>query len=521
MHEKLFNMMARRAVIVPTSDIYNPIAGFYDYGPIGLAIKRRIVDAWREIFLKEDGFLEIDGSTLLPEIALKASGHVDHFNDPLIECTKCHRRYRADHLIEDAKKVDASHMTNEEMDRAIAENGIKCTACSGDLDMVKPFNMMFKSTVGAVDGTAGTIYLRPETAQNIFMDFNKIFNTHGAKLPMGIGQVGRSYRNEIAPRQGLIRVREFEQMELEYFFDPSEDDSASLEQVKDIIVPLQTREQQRKKENFDLVSLGDAYKNGDVPLRTVAYFMAKEQKLLNAVGIMNFRMRHLMEDETPHYSGGNFDVEIPTKFGWVEVISLAYRTNYDLARHKEFSGKNLEVTYNDKKVLAHVIEPSIGLGRLFWCALEHAFVEDKDRGWDWLNLPPRIAPYDAYILPLMKRDGMPEKAKEIYKSLLPMFELYYDASGSVGRRYAKADEIGVPFCITIDYQTLEDGTVTVRFRNDGKQARVPVDVLAGELNRLKLNGMVEGTKSGLALVIEQPKEPMKEPDQQKEPPKAE
>ncbi|MEM3364706.1 MAG: glycine--tRNA ligase [Candidatus Micrarchaeia archaeon] len=506
MHEKLFNMMARRAVIIPTAEIYNPVAGFYDYGPIGLLIKRKIVDIWREIFIKECGFLEIDGSTLLPEIALKASGHVDHFNDPLTECKKCHRRYRADHLLEDAK-IDASHMTNEQMTVAIAANNIKCSACGGDLDEVKPFNLMFKTSVGAVDGSSATIYLRPETAQNIFMDFNKLFNTYGAKLPMGIGQVGRTYRNEIAPRQGLIRVREFEQMELEYFFDPQDDDSAYLEQVKDIVVPLQTREQQRKKENFDFVSLGDAYESGDIPVRTVAYFMAKEQKLLNALGITNFRFRHLMEDETPHYSGGNFDVEIPTKVGWMEVISLAYRTNYDLARHKEFSGKNLEVTFNDKKVLPHVIEPSIGLGRLFWCALEHAYVEDKERGWDWLNLPPRIAPYDAYILPLMKKDGMPEKAKEIYAQLLTMFDVYYDASGSVGRRYAKADEIGVPYCITVDYQTFEDGTVTVRFRNDGKQARIPLDILSTELMRFKYNGVVEGAKSGLPLISEQPKEP--------------
>ncbi|MCX8200324.1 MAG: glycine--tRNA ligase [Candidatus Micrarchaeota archaeon] len=507
MHEKLFNMMARRAVIIPTSEIYNPIAGFYDYGPVGLLIKRKIVDMWREIFIKEDGFLEIDGSTLLPEIALKASGHVDHFNDPLTECRKCHRRYRADHLLEEAKKIDASHMTNEQMTAAIRENGIKCSVCAGELDEVKPFNMMFKTSVGAVDGSSITLYLRPETAQNIFMDFNKLFNTHGAKLPLGIGQVGRSYRNEISPRQGLIRVREFEQMEVEFFFDPSEDDSQYLEQVKDIVVPLQTREQQRRKENFDFVSLGSAYENGDIPVRTVAYFMAKEQKLLNALGIMNFRFRHLMEDETPHYSGGNFDVEIPTKFGWVEVISLAYRTNYDLARHKEFSGKNLEVTFNNKKVLAHVVEPSIGLGRLFWCALEHAYVEDKERGWDWLNLPPRIAPYDAYILPLMKKDNLPEKAKEVYAQLLTMFDVYYDASGSIGRRYAKADEIGVPYCVTIDYQTLEDETVTVRFRNDGKQARIPLDILASELMRFKYNGTVEGAKSGLPLIqVQQPKD---------------
>ncbi|MGC9057752.1 MAG: His/Gly/Thr/Pro-type tRNA ligase C-terminal domain-containing protein, partial [Candidatus Micrarchaeia archaeon] len=320
------------------------------------------------------------------------------------------------------------------------------------------------------------------------------------RLPLGIGQVGRAYRNEIAPRQGLIRVREFEQMELEYFFDPESDDSVLLEKVKDVIIPLQTRQQQREGKNFELVSLGIAYKTGDIPLKTLAYFIEKEQRLLNSLGIMNFRVRHLMEDETPHYSGGNFDVEIPTKFGWVEVISLAYRTNYDLARHKEFSGKNLEVTVDGKKVLPHVVEPSIGLGRLFWCTLEHAYCEDKERGWDWLNLPPRIAPYDAYVLPLMKKDGLHEAAYKIYQNLCKNLDLYYDVSGSVGRRYARADEVGVPYCITVDYQTIEDNTVTVRFRNDAKQVRIGIDKIYDSIRRWKYNAVVEASKSGFDVV---------------------
>ncbi len=498
MHEKLYNVLIKRAFIIPTSEIYNSIAGFYDYGPIGASIKNRIISLWREIFLKEDGFLEIDGSTILPEIALKASGHVDNFNDPLVECLSCKRRFRADHLIKEALQVDASHMSIDELTKTLSESGLQCPECGGKLSEVKPFNMMFSTYVGAVGGTAS--YMRPETAQNIFMCFNKIFNTYGAKLPMGIGQVGRSYRNEISPRQALIRVREFTQMELEYFFDP-DNEGESLEKVKDTVVPLQTRQQQRDGKDFDPVSLGDAYANGDIPLKTMAYFMAKEKRLLNSVGITNFRMRYLMEDETPHYSGGNYDVEIPTKFGWVEVMSLAYRTNYDLARHKEFSGKNLEVTVESKKVLPHVIEPSIGLDRLFWCALEHAYVEDKERGWDWLNLPPRIAPYDVYVLPLMKKDGLGEKAMELSKDLMVMFDIYYNESGSIGKRYAKADEIGVPYCITVDYDTLQNNTVTVRFRNDAKQVRVPIDQLCGRLGQWKYNSVVEASKSGLDIIM--------------------
>lgn len=499
MHDKLYNMMMRRAVIIPTSEVYNPVAGFYEYGPAGQSIKRRIIGLWRDIFLREDGFLEIDGSNVLQEEVLKASGHVENFSDPMTECLKCNSRYRADHIIEEALKIDASRMKIEEISRILNENAVKCPQCKGNLSGVKAFNLMFKTHIGSVDMLPA--YLRPETAQNIFLCFGKIFNTHGAKLPMGIGQVGRAYRNEISPRQALVRVREFEQMELEYFFNPEDDDSMMLENCKSTIVPLQTRQQQRDGKNFEFVTLGNAYKSGDLPLKTMAYFIAKEKRLINAVGIANFRVRHLMEDETPHYSGGNFDVEIPTKFGWIEVMSLAYRTNYDLARHMQFSGKNMEVTVDEKKVLPHVVEPSIGIGRLLWCALEHAYVSDEARGWDWLNLPPRIAPCDAYILPLMKKDALPEKAREIYALLLPMFDLYYDQSGSVGKRYAKGDEIGVPYCITVDYQTIEDSTVTVRFRNDAKQVRVPIDQLCTKLGQWKHNGVVEAAKCGIEPII--------------------
>ncbi len=498
MHEKLHKLLIRRAMIIPTSEIYNPVAGFYDYGPIAVNIKRKVVDLWRQIFIEKDGFLEIDGATVLQEIALKASGHVDNFNDPMTECQKCHKRFRVDHLVEDALGIDASHMSISELGKVIAEKNVICPSCGAKLGQVKPFNLMFETQIGPVDGI--TAYLRPETAQNIFMNFNKIFNAFGAKLPMGIGQVGRAYRNEISPRQSLIRVREFHQMELEYFFDPEEDDSIMLEKAKNVQVPMQTRQMQREGKSFALVTLGDAYKEGYIPAKTMAYFMAKERELLNALGIRDFRIRHLMEDETPHYSGGNFDVEIATKFGWVEVMSLAYRTNYDLVRHSKFSGKNLQVTVNDKKVMPHVIEPSIGLGRLLWCVLEHAYVEDKERGWDWLNLPPKIAPYDICVLPLMKNSDLVRKAKEICDNLKPLLDVSYEQSGSIGKRYAKADEIGVPYCATVDYQTLEDNTVTIRFRNDGKQIRIPIGNLAENIRRWKLNGIVEASKSGYELL---------------------
>ncbi len=498
MHEKLYNLMLRRAIIIPTGEIYNPVAGFYDYGPIGLLIKRKIVELWREIFIKRDGFLEIDGSTILPEDVLKASGHVDHFNDPMVECLSCKKRFRADHLVEDVKNIDASRMSVDELNKEL--EGVKCPSCGGNLGPVKMFNLMFSVEIGSTGGLKG--YLRPETAQNIFINFNKIFKIHGSKLPFGIGQVGKAYRNEIAPRQALVRVREFEQMELEYFFDPREDDSMHLEAVKDIVVPLQTREMQRKGgKDYEMISLGEAYSNGDIPIKTMAYFMAKEQELLHQLGITNFRFRHLMEEETPHYSGGNYDVEIPTKFGWIEVISLAYRTNYDLMKHQEFSGKSQEIVAKDgQKIVPHVVEPSIGLGRLFWSVMEHAYRHDEERGWDWLDLPPKVAPFDVYVLPLMKKEPLVNKAEEVRKLLLPFYDVYLDKTGSIGKRYARADEIGVPYSVTIDFQTLEDNTVTVRFRNDGKQVRVPIDKLCDRLGHWKYNGIVKGKESGETII---------------------
>ena len=488
MHEKLYNLMTRRTIIIPSAEIYGQIAGFYEYGPAGFRIKKKIENVWRNLFVKRDNCLEIDGATILPEKVFQASGHTSNFDDPMIECFNCKKRHRADHIIKDKLNIETEGKEIQYMNEIIKENKVKCPACGGELGEVKPFNLMFKLEVGSLAGSYA--YLRPETAQNIFINFNRIFNSHGAKLPMGIAQVGKAYRNEISPRNAIIRTREFTQMEVEMFFDPESDLNEYYNKVKEIIIPYHSRKAQEKEKEHEERSIESINKEEKIN-SLILYYMAKEHILLRTCGIKEYRMRHLTKEETAHYSAGNYDVEIKTDFGFVEVMSLANRTNYDLTKHGEHSGKKFEVLDDatGRKFMPHVIEPSIGLDRLFWCSLEHAYVEDKKRGWDWLDLPPIIAPYDVYVLPLMKRDNLPEKAKEICE-LLRELDVYYDQSGTVGKRYAKADEIGVPYCVTIDYETFDDESVTVRFRNDGQQMRVKISELKGKIEEWKREGKV-------------------------------
>jgi len=488
MHEKLYNLMTRRAIIVPSAEIYKQIAGFYDYGPTGFKIKKKIENLWRNTFVKTDNCLEIDGSNILPEKVFQASGHASNFDDPMIECLNCKKRHRADHLIKEKLNIETEGKEIKYMDEIIKENKVKCPYCGGDLNEVKPFSLMFKLEVGSLAGNYA--YLRPETAQNIFINFNRIFNSHGAKLPMGIAQVGKAYRNEISPRNALIRTREFTQMEVEMFFDPEGNYNEYYEIVKNLYIPFQSRKMQEEGKKHEEKTIESIMKEEKFhPF--VLYYIGKEHLLLRMCGIKEYRMRHLMPEETAHYSAGNYDVEIKTDFGYTEVMSLANRTDYDLTNHSKESGKKMEVIddSNGRKFIPHVVEPSIGLDRLFWCSLEHAYIEDKERGWDWLDLPPIIAPYDVYVLPLMKKDKLPEKAKEICE-LLRDFDVYYDQSGTVGKRYAKADEIGVPYCITIDYETFDDESVTVRFRNDGQQIRIKISELKDKLNEWKREGKV-------------------------------
>jgi glycyl-tRNA synthetase len=388
-------------------------------------------------------------------------------------------------------------MKPEEMSAKIKELGIKCPDCEGELADVGWFNLMFKTNIGPIEGNPG--YPRPETAQGIFLDFPRLFRAHGTRLPLAAAQIGKSFRNEISPRQGLIRLREFTQMEIEYFFNPSNDKHPKFAEVASQRMKILTRDSQAAgKDEETEMTAQEAVERKIIPNQILAYYLARETQFYQMMGIpySDFRFRHMMADETPHYSGGNFDLEVKTSFGWIETIGTAYRTDYDLSSHSRMSKQDLSVFVEEekKRVMPHVVEPSFGVDRLFWCILEKCYREKggaEGRDWSWFDFPPIIAPFNCAVFPLMKKDGLKEKAEEVAALLRnDGFNCYYDESGSVGKRYARQDEIGTPYCITIDYDSLKDGTVTIRFRNDGKQIRQPISDLPSTLRKYKKEGKV-------------------------------
>jgi len=492
--ERLIDVAIRRSFVMPSAEIYGSPAGFYDYGPVGCAIKRRLENLWRSEMLQKEGFHEIETSHILPEAVLKASGHTDNFSDPIATCKKCGQRFRADHLLAENPEFAASGAKSEgmndlELTDAIRKYKVACPSDKGELADVARFNMMFKTTIGA--GEDRVAYLRPETAQGIFLDFARIARNYGSRLPIGIGQVGQSFRNEISPRQGLVRVREFTQMELEYFFNPAHQSHPKFAGVKDEKLVFEMEDGSVRE-----LSLAESVAEGVVPNEIMAYFLWKQEQLYLAAGIPRgkFRFRKIPKNDTPHYSRGNIDLVVETSYGWIETTGTAYRTDYDLSSHAKASGTDLSVFVEEekKKVVPHVVEPSMGVGRMFWCVLEHCFREKTpEKDWEWFDFPPAIAPYHAWVFPLMRKDGMEEKAREV-ESLLRESGLivYCQESGSIGKRYARADEIGVPYCVTVDYDSVKDNTVTLRFRNDGKQIRLPIGELAGKIASFVKDGKV-------------------------------
>ncbi|WXG47438.1 MAG: glycine--tRNA ligase [Candidatus Atabeyarchaeum deiterrae] len=505
--EKINDVAARRAIFFPTAEIYGGVAGFYDWGPVGSLLRRKVIDAWREIFVKsEDNVHEIEGSTILPYNVLKASGHVDHFTDPKVECTKCKKVFRADHLIEEVTGRNVEGVPFDAMTEIIRKEKVKCPKCGGDLSDVKPFQLMFGVGIGA---EANQGFLRPETAQNIFTAFKRVFPTMRGTLPFGIAQVGRVFRNEISPRQGVIRVREFTQMEIEMFVDQRQlNNHPRFDEVKNIHIRILPREAQKQNKEpggdgeVVEVTAQEAVNRKLVPNQYIAYFIVKETLLFTTLGIPfeRLRFRYMMPEETPHYSGGNIDAEVELSMGWKEIIGNAYRTDYDLKSHGKTSGEDLSVMLPDEKdrIIPHVIEPSIGVERITYCVLEHCFREG-DRDWTWFQFPLKIAPIHTIVVPLMRKDKLPEKAKEIYRALkIDGLDVTYDEKGSVGKIYARADEIGIPFAVTVDYTTLEDNTVTIRDRDSAKQVRASAEELPSTIRKL-ISGKITFQEAGGAI----------------------
>ncbi len=478
--DKIQDVSFRRGIAYPTGEIYGGLSGAFDYGPLGTLMRLKLINFWREYFVKDENHFEVEGSLIIPEKVFEASGHLAKFNDPLVQCKSCKSMFRADKIIEDKLKQNADGLSPEELDEIISKNKLKCPSCEGDFMNAREFNLMLKTEVGSVSGNVA--YLRPETVQNIFTSFKRISHAMRAKLPFGIAQVGKVYRNEISPRQFIIRVREFKQMELEVFFAEDQlDNPPRFEELADELLPILTREQQAKGiEEPTLISAADAVKKKILPNAAMAYYLVKEKILFEEVGVNPelIRFRHMLPKETPHYSGGNFDLEVKLSIGWTEIVGNAFRQQHDLISHEKASKTKMGIQHTTGNVIPFVVEPSIGVGRTLYCVLESCYRETDDRDWTWFQFPSTIAPYDVQVCPLMKKDGLQEKALEVFEELKSEgFETIFDNTGKIGKRYARADEIGTPYCVTIDYDTLQDDTVTIRDRDTMKQIRVPQEEL--------------------------------------------
>ncbi|MDI6807220.1 MAG: glycine--tRNA ligase, partial [Candidatus Aenigmarchaeota archaeon] len=374
--EKVVEVCKRRGIIFPSVEIYGSVAGFFEYGPVGTLLKRKFENYWREYFIKqEENIVEIDGCLILPDFVWEASGHLKSFVDPLTQCKNCKTTHRADNLIEEKTGKFVEGLSVEEMTKIIREEDLKCPKCGGELGDVKLFNLLSKTGIGPLEVEQAS--LRPETAQNIFVDFKRVFNAARAKLPFGIAQVGRSFRNEISPRQFIVRLREFNQCEIEMFLDPDKlDYCPKFDEVADIKITIYTREAQKSGGKTIEITASEAVENGIVPNKWMGYFMAKEFLWFQSLGIPReaLRFRCMLEAETPHYSKGNFDLEIKFDFGWKESVGNAFRSDFDLTRHMKYSGEDLSVMTEDgRKIICQVVEPSFGIERPIAGILLHCF----------------------------------------------------------------------------------------------------------------------------------------------------
>ena len=549
----LMSLCKRRGFIWPSFELYGGVAGMYDYGPLGCSLRNNIVDVWRSIYKGREGFVEIDSETVNPREVFKASGHVDEFADLITYCKECEAPFRADHMVKEFYD-NPDVLSPKQLEEAFVKHNIRCPECGGELGSVDEFNLMFRTNIGPGSSRIG--YLRPETAQGIFVNYPNLYRYNREKLPLGVIQTGRSYRNEIAPRQGMIRMREFNQMEVELFVDPTDKDWARFDDIKDETITLVPNKTGEAVE----MTINDAVEKGIIANRVLAYFVNTTKQLLIKLGVdpARLRFRQHLDDEMAHYAADCWDAEVLLTYGWTEITGIADRGCWDLSRHAQFSGSDLShfkkfdepremevekvkakhkalgprfkgkakdiaaamenltpadvkdgkivldvdgesieldgeffevVMVNEKvageRVIPHVIEPSHGLDRIFYSVLEHAYCYDEEKDYTVLRLAPAVAPIKVGVFPLMEKDGMEEKAREIYEQVhTHRMEAYYDGSGTIGKRYARMDEVGTPWCITVDYDTLEDGTVTIRDRDTSEQKRIPADKAAWILDEL-------------------------------------
>ncbi|WP_254807757.1 glycine--tRNA ligase [Natronosalvus amylolyticus] len=565
--QKLTELAKRRGYFFQSSSAYGGVGGFYTFGPQGAALKGNLEDAWRERFAVGEGNMEIDAPTIMPEPVFESSGHLDTFDDMLIECPECGESHRADHIVEDNTEYeDAESLPIQEVEEIVAEYELVCPSCGGGLagQAIDEFNLMFATNIGPGDAQPG--YLRPETAQGIFVEFPRLKEYARNTLPFGVTQIGRAYRNEISPRRSIIRTREFTQAELEYFVDP-EDDGPDLSSVEDVSVRLYAAsEQQADDGSIRETTIGEAVADGTIADPWVGYFLGVSQEWYASVGVDmdRFRFRQHLAGERAHYASDCWDAESEIDGNWIEIAGFAHRGDYDLSKHAEgsgdrftvfrqyddpqtveratvdpdmsylgpefggdagavvdaledravsdreaFEGEHVEIelagesheipvektgfsvdeeTIAGEHIIPHVIEPSFGVDRLLYTVLHHAYAEDEVAGEErtYLELEPEVAPTFVGVFPLQSDDDLEATAREIATEVRAAgLSVTYDDSGNIGRRYRRQDEVGTPFCVTVDYESLEDGTVTVRERDSTAQKRLPIDDLAETLAALR------------------------------------
>ncbi len=558
---KISELSKRRGFFSQTAEAYGGVAGFQTFGPEGAELKRNIENSWRNKFSDSLGHREIEAPTIMPEAVFEASGHLETFDDMIIECPECGTSSRADHIVEDNTGIgEAEGFSTDKIEEIIRKNSLKCPNCEEDLSdiPVEDFNLMFKTSIGPGSGQKG--YLRPETAQGIFVEFPRFKEYMRNQLPFGITQIGKSYRNEISPRKGLVRVRELTQAELEHFIDP-EEDRPPISDVEDIELKLYSREAQNKDKRGEEMTVKEAVEQDVIKSDWIAYYLGLATEWYRSIGVdmERFRFRQHQNDELSHYASDCWDAESQVDGDWIEITGFAYRGCYDLKKHdeyseedytvfkeydepiekkvteadpdmgflgpeygnkaaqiaekiqekakkspEEFQGETVEaklenksfeiptekcnferktVTKTGEHIIPHVVEPSFGIDRMVYTVLAHAYDEDEvdNEKRTVLRLTEEVAPTEVAVFPLMDKDGLGEKAREIASQLRDEgFSVKYDDTGNIGKRYRRQDEVGTPYCITVDYETLEDDpeTVTVRDRDSTEQERVEVSELS-------------------------------------------
>ena len=579
-YELLSDLAKRRGFFWPSFEIYGGVSGYMDLGPLGTRMKRRIEDRWLQLFVYQHGFAAISSPIITPERVFMASGHIEHFKDLMVTCDQCHRHFKADHAITEAMPghtdLAIEAMSEQEIDTFIQENRIRCPECGGQLSRSEYFSTMFRTNIGPYGDVVG--YARPEAAQGMFVDFKRVYDTSRGKLPLGIAQIGTVMRNEISPRQGPIRLREFTIMELEFFFDPKQPKCEYMDRVKDIDLPLLlAKDREQNHIQLTTVPAVEASSRGFVIYDWLAYFMALSVKFVNSLGIPidKQRFEEKLPTERSHYSAQTFDHQIwLDRWGWVEIAGHACRTDFDLSAHIKSSGVDLSVfepfstaiekkatvvvpigsllgpilrekttavvqelastspeelkrAFNDmgyfeiqgfkilpsqvrledrtiretgRRFIPHVVEPSFGAERVVYSTLEYAYTRANDR--IVLKIPRQLAPMQMTVFPLMAKDGLPKIARDIADSLAAEgFDVEYDDAGTIGKRYARADEIGVPISITVDYQTMKDQTVTLRDRDTWLQVRNEWKVLPELLGDFLRGGVAFSTLGAPVKVV--------------------